>query len=346
MGAGKAADKLEDRRSDRREQGPGQVCREFNVEGIAVAGCILNSDVPSLAGNLDGDDAAGGDQRIERFKNVGRDDTLSDFVAGKIAQAKQQIVEAIGVPRTLVFAQKLELRFDFRNSDRIEQLAQVCFPEQVGKLGLIDRERSGAAFGQRSIPVVDEVSDVSEEQRRRKGRGFLRVDDVDVNLAIFDRTQNIDQRGHVEGVTQALPVGFEQHGERRVARGDRKQICRSFALLPEWGADLRAASREQQGARRGFAKFRGEERGRAKLMDHQILRDGRIGEQKGGVGRLVDIGEAQNEAVVGGHGFDVRATGGENLRGGGHGPRACGCGCRMESGRRRASRPNRRECAQ
>ena len=49
MGAGVAADELEDGRGDGSEEGFGQVGREDDVEGVAVAGCIFDGD-EALAG--------------------------------------------------------------------------------------------------------------------------------------------------------------------------------------------------------------------------------------------------------------------------------------------------------
>ena len=115
-------------------------------------------------------------------------------------------------------------------------------------------------------------------------------------------------------------MGFEQHGEGGVAGGDGEEVGGAFALLPERGAGLRSAAGQEQSAGGGFAEFRGEEGGGAELADDEVLRGGGIGENEGGVGRRIDVGKTEDEAVVGGHGFDVGSTGGLDLRSGGHGP--------------------------
>ena len=45
-----------------------------------------------------------------------------------------------------------------------------------------------------------------------------------------------------------------------------------------------------------------------------------LGRRRAGSGGRVGVGETENEAVVGGHGFDVGTSGVGDLRGGGHGP--------------------------
>ena len=113
---------------------------------------------------------------------------------------------------------------------------------------------------------------------------------------------------------------FEEHGEGGIARGDSEEIGSAFALLPERGANLGAAAGKKERAGGGFAEFCSEERGGAELADDQELRVGGVGEKESGIGGRVGVGETQNEAVVGGHGFDVGTSGVGDLRGGGHGP--------------------------
>ena len=92
------------------------------------------------------------------------------------------------------------------------------------------------------------------------------------------------------------------------------RCCQSGARV--WAA----AARQQESAGGGLAEFCGEERRRAELANDEVLDGGGIGEKKVRVGRFVDVGEAEDEAVVGGHGFDVGTAGGRDLCGGGHSP--------------------------
>ena len=173
VGAGVAADELEDGRGVGSGEGFRQVGREGDVEGVAVAGCIFDGDEALVAGDFDRKDAAGADERVNGFEQFWRCDAEGDFVAGKIAEAEEEVVDRIGGTSALIFAEELEAGFDFRDGDGVEEFAEVGFAEKVGKLRLIDRESSGAAFGERGIAVVDEVADVSEQQGCREGRGLV-----------------------------------------------------------------------------------------------------------------------------------------------------------------------------
>ncbi len=62
----------------------------------------------------------------------------------------------------------LELRLDLVDDRRVQQLAKLDVAEQVAQLRLVHEQGLRAAFGQRGIPVVDEVADVAEEKRRRE----------------------------------------------------------------------------------------------------------------------------------------------------------------------------------
>jgi len=99
-------------------------------------------------------------------------DAEGDFVAGEIAEAEEEVVNCIGGPCALIFSEELEVGFDFGDGDGVEELAEVGFAEEVGEERLIDGEGGGAAFGERRVAVVDEVAGVSEEERRREGRGL------------------------------------------------------------------------------------------------------------------------------------------------------------------------------
>ena len=90
------------------------------------------------------------------------------FIERQVAQAQQQIVDAVDGLHALRVAEQLQLAFDVRECVRIEQLPQLRFAEQLSQLRLIDREGLRAPLGQRCIAVVDVVGHVTEEERRRE----------------------------------------------------------------------------------------------------------------------------------------------------------------------------------
>jgi hypothetical protein len=248
VGAGIAAGEFEDGRGVGREEGPGQAWGEFEAESVAIAGGVFNGDEALLAGDFDLQDAAGAGESVERFQKSGRGHAKCDFVARQIAEAEEEVVKAVGIAGSLILAEELEVRFNFGDRRWVEEFAKVGFAEEIGELGLIDGESSGAALGQGRVAVVDKVAGVSEQERACEGRRFLRVDDVHLDFVVLDGTEDIDERGHVEGVAKALAMGFEEHGEVGILRGDRKEIGSALALLPQGGAGLEAAAWQEQGA--------------------------------------------------------------------------------------------------
>ena len=215
----------------------------------------------------------------------------------------------------------LQLPLDEIERLRIEQLAQLGVAKQLAQLRLIDRQRLRSPFGERRIAVVDVVRDVAEEQRRRKRRRRLRIDRRQPQRARLQTAQHVHQRRHVEVVAQDFAIGLEQRRKRSEARRDGQEIGGAFALLPQRCPHAGPASREEQRARGGLAKARGEQRRRTELTQHETLDLAGIGQQQRRIGRVLDLREADDEAFVAPHHFDVDAGAGADLRGRRHRPR-------------------------
>ena len=310
VGASEAADEFKHRLGDRLEKRGGQAGRQRNAEGIAVAGGIFGGDQAAFAGNAQFEQAAGADQAVDGFEQqFGRGDAAGEFFAGQIAEAQAEIVDAVGSAGAVILGQALGGLFHFGDGVGIEQFAQVGFAEKFAELILIDGEGLGAALGQGRVAVVEEVGDVAEQQRRGKGRRLARFDNVDAKLALLDGAQSFDQRGHVEEVAQALAVGLEQQRKRRIARGHAEQIVGALAQLPEGRALIGAPARQQKGAAGGLAKTAGKERGGAELAQDELHGFGGLDEEPVGIGRLVGVGKAEDEAVVAPEGFDFGTAG-------------------------------------
>ena len=202
----------------------------------------------------------------------------------------------------------LQLVLDVVDGVAVEHVAQLGVAEQRLELRVIDRQRLGPPLGQRRVAVVEILGDVAEQQRRGERRRRRRVDGDHAQAALADRAQRLDQRRHVEQVAQALAVGLEQHRERAELRGDGEQIGGALALLPERRAAADAAPRQEQGPRRGLAELGREQRRRAELAQHQRLDVVGIGQHQPRIGRLVGVGEADDEAVVVPHRLGVDAA--------------------------------------
>ena len=75
-------------------------------------------------------------------------------------------MQTIGVLDRVPAVEPLQRALELLDGIRIEQLAQLGLAEQLAELRLVDAERLRAALRQRSVPVVDEVRHVREEERR------------------------------------------------------------------------------------------------------------------------------------------------------------------------------------
>ena len=127
------------------------------------------------------------------MQEIGRDDAAGEFVAGEIAEAEAEVVNAVGGAGAMGFGEALRGFFDCGDGVGVEQFAQVGFAEQLAELILVDGEGLGAALGQRRVAIVEEVGHVAEEERRGKGRGLAGFDDVDAELPLFDFLEDFDQ---------------------------------------------------------------------------------------------------------------------------------------------------------
>ena len=92
---------------------------------------------------------------------------------------------------------------------------------------------------------------------------------------------------------------------------------RSCQSGERWSARRRG---QKQGAAGGFAKTAGEEGGGTKLAQDQAHGFGGFDEEPVGIGRLVGVGKAEDEAVVAPEGFDFGTAGGTDAGADGHGP--------------------------
>jgi hypothetical protein len=220
VGAGVAADEFDDWFGNGFEQRGGNPGWEWDAEAVAVAGAVFDGDEALFSGDAEFEQAAGADQAIYRFEDCGFGDTERQFIAGEVAEAEEEVVQAIGRSRSERVDEALLLLFDLGHGVAVEEFAEICFAEQLAELVLIDGEGLGAAFGQRGVAVIQEICNIAEEQGRGEGRWRACVDDVDAKLALFDAAQGFDEGRHVEDVAEAFAVGFEEHWKAGVSRGN------------------------------------------------------------------------------------------------------------------------------
>ena len=136
------------------------------AERVPQASRVLDGDVSLLAGDPHLQRAAGRDQLVQPGL---RHTPGGGFRGGQIADDAEQVAGAVEVPGMPVGGQPLQLRLDLRHRLRVEQLAQLRAAEEFGEQAGVEGERLRTPFGQRGVALVDELSDVPEQQRLGEG---------------------------------------------------------------------------------------------------------------------------------------------------------------------------------
>ena len=134
--------------------------------------------------------------------------------------------------RLVIRLDSLKPRFDFIERRGIKQFAQVSVAEQFLQLRLINRERLGAALGQRSVAFVNVISDIGKEQRGGERRRLIGFNACDADLSPLNFAEDARDCGQIENITNTFAISFENNWERRKSGSYRQQIRGTFSLLP------------------------------------------------------------------------------------------------------------------
>ena len=224
-----------ERVSDRLGEHCGYAGRQRHAERVAEPASVLDRRPPRLAGypHLDHPPLGGqlGQPACCRAR-VGA--ALGHLQHGQRPEVADHVRDILHVAAGPVRDEPLKHPLRIGNDQRVEHLPQVRLAEQLGEQGRVQRERLGAALGERRIAFVHERADVAEQQRpaeRGRGRG------LDVHQADPPGGQlahQADQARHVEDVLQALAHGLQHDRERPVLARHRQQLGGALPLLPEW----------------------------------------------------------------------------------------------------------------
>ena len=199
---------------------------------------------------------------------------------------------------------------------RVEQFAQFRATEKLRQESRVEAQCGGATFCERGVALVHERRDVSEQQRtgERRCRLGLHLDDPDA--ATRDLRGEGHERRQVVDVLEHLPHGLEHDRKTRVLARDLEQLRGPLPLLPERGSLAGVVARKQQRSSGALAEPRGEQRGSADLVRHDLLELRRLEqEQVCARGLGIRVGHAHDDAVVGGDGRAVVAESLANPRG-------------------------------
>ena len=248
-------------------------------------------------------------QTVQPRAHVRRGAALRDLLLGQRPQQPQQVGDPLGVAGPAVLGQVLQLAGGGGDHLRVEQLAQLDPPQQLGQQRAVQRERRGAAFGQRAVALVHERPDVAEQQRGRERRRRLGLDLEHPHPALRDARHQLGQRRDVVDVLQALPHRLQHDREVRVPAGHVEQLRGALALMPQRGALAGMAAGQQQRPRRALPEPGGEQGRSADLSgDQRLDLVGLEHEQFGPGWAVFGIRQPHHDAVVGGGGFLVDAV--------------------------------------
>ena len=122
---------------------------------------------------------------------------------------------------------------------------------------------------------------------------------MDGDRSTADAGQHLAQRRQVEHVREALAVGLDEDREAAVARGDREQVRRALALLPERRPGAGSAPRQEERAGGVLPESGREQRAVGDLGDDEVLDLVGVREQQ--LLDAVELGlrQSDRDAVVG-----------------------------------------------
>ncbi len=77
-------------------------------------------------------------------------------------------MRVVRITRKALRQQALQLQLDCRDRLRVQQLAQVFAPEQLGQQVAVKRQRLRPPLRERRVAFVHELGHVREQKRRRE----------------------------------------------------------------------------------------------------------------------------------------------------------------------------------
>ena len=307
--AGPAREKAAERVVRRAEEGDRDTLRRRGARCVPVAAGVLDRDPARLAADPHDDRASRRAQRLQPLARGRRPATRPgcDLVLGQVPEPPEQVrdlVDGAGLP---FVEERLEAQLGLVERRGVQERTELLLAQQLAEQVAVEGERLGAALGERSVALVHVGGHVVEQEGRRHRRRGGGLHAVDPDLAPGDPTEHLAERGQVEDVGEAFPVGLDKDREAPVAAGHAEQVRCPLALLPERRAGPRPAARQKQGSARVLAEPRGEQGRPPDRRDDEVLDRLRIREE----GLLdpveVALGQADRDPVVGPDGRDLLA---------------------------------------
>ena len=175
--AGVAGHERPQRLGHRLQERLGHAARRHRAEPVAVAAGVLGRDQAPLAGQVDPDRAPVGDQRLGDLLGPPRlGHARRDLVRAQVADAAQQVVQAVGPAGPGPLGEALQVGLDGGQRPGVDEVAQLLLAQQLAQQVAVERQRLGAALGRRRVVLVHVRGDVLEQQRPGERRGGRRLD--------------------------------------------------------------------------------------------------------------------------------------------------------------------------
>ncbi len=269
-------------------------------ERVAVEATVLGGDPALLARDPHLDDAPLGlELRQHRARRVALRDPLLALLRREVAEAPEDLLELVAIDGLRLLDAVLQRVLDVGQRRRIDQLAQLLLAEQLAQQVAVERQRRRPPLGVRRVALVHVGGDVVEEQRGGERRGALRLHLDERDAPRLEVAEDLAERRQVEDVPEDLAVGLERDREAREVLGDLEQGLRLEALLPQRRALARVGARDQQRAPGRLAEASAEEGRARELADDEVLDLVGVEQDEVGRGRLVGVGEMDDDPVVG-----------------------------------------------
>ncbi len=308
VGPGIPADHIAERIGDGLEEGAGYAAGRDDAEGVAEPRHVLDrGEHPASAGPHPGG-APVGDELVDPRPDVVGRGPGGEPIAIERPDVPEDVVEPLGRGRPAVLGEVLELELDLGDDLGVEQVAELGVAEQLAQEGTIEGERRRALLGDRRVVLVHEGRDEVEHERRGERARPVERDVGHPDPSGGDVGEDLLEGRQVEVVLEHLAIGLEYDREGAEPPRDLEQIRRLPPLQPERGAATRTAPRQQERPRRRFAEPSREQGGVAYLLEDELLEVVGLDEDRLDGRRLVDVGEAEDDAVVGPDDVDLAAV--------------------------------------
>ena len=290
------------------EEGLGQPTGRYCSKGIAVQPGVLGGHVALLPRDPHARGAAVAHQLLQHaLGGHARQAASGGLFGGQVAHGAQHVVQRVGVRGLGALAEALQVGLHLVQRGGVDQLAQLLLAEQLAQQVAVQRQGRRTPLRVRRVALVHVGGDVVEQERGGERRRALGLDLHQRQLARVQAAQQLLEPGQVEHIAQALAVGLQHDRELAVALGHLQQRLGLEPLLPQRRALAGPRAGQQQRPGCVLAEAGAEQSRGGQLAHHQVLDGVGLDHDQVRAGRLVGVGEVDDDPVVGPDGVGLEA---------------------------------------